>query len=155
MCEAANAPSDPAKSELGGVLPEPGDDDNVDEDALTERYYELAGETKGFLSRVLSPERAPARHFDHLIVHRDDDGFYLPVEFDKPLDFTSQVSGPGWIGSTPRLAEELESLRRRLDQPDAKNADGSTRFEREQRCLEALSEACRASLESGSALAFT
>lgn len=144
-----------ANLDFGGVLPSPGSDDNVDDDELTERYYESAGNTKSFLSRVLSPEPPDARHFDHLIVHRDDDGFYLPIDLEQPIEFTSKVSGPGWIGSSLRLFSEVESLRLRLEEPDARDAAGNTPFVREMRCVEALAAACAQSHELGAVLAFT
>ena len=140
-----------ANLDLVGELPTPGTDENVDEDEPTNRYYELAGGKQTFLTRVFASAPSVERHFDHLIVHRDNDGFYLPIDFEAPIEFRSRASGPGWIGSSLRVLEECEALAKRLAEPDAK----VMRFDRENACLELLREACARSRESGAALILT
>ena len=144
-----------ANLNFSGELPTPGNEENVDEDELIERYYEEAGESQGLLSRILAPQKRILRHFDHLIVHRDDDGFYLPIEFEKPIEFTSQVSGPGWVGSAIRLQAECEGLQKRLKDSDAHDSSGTIRFEQESAALKALLGACEHSLNHQAVLAIT
>ncbi len=140
-----------ANLDLGDELPTPGSEDNVDADELTDRYYELAGGKQSLLGRMFAPAAKQELHFDHLIVHRDADGFYLPIEFERPIDYTSRVSGPGWIGSSLTLLAECELLVERLALPDAK-AKG---YDRERNCLDLVLEACRMSQKSGGALILT
>lgn len=140
-----------ANIDLRGELPEPGCEENVDDDEPTNSYYELAAGKKSILARMLTPASKIPRHFDHLIVHRDNDGFYLPLDFKAPIDFHSKVSGPGWIGSSLRLQAECEAIAERLAQPDVNAAS----YERELACLELVLEACRKTRETGSALILT
>ncbi|TCP19975.1 hypothetical protein EV207_15611 [Scopulibacillus darangshiensis] len=47
--------------------------------------------------------------YQHLILHPNNQGFYLPFRFDEP--FTLEVKGEKlWIGSSIRLEEELKWL---------------------------------------------
>jgi len=140
-----------ANLDLQDELPEPGSEENVDDDGPTNRYYELAAGKKSFLARMLTPTPDVPRSFDHLIVHRDDDGFYLPIDFPTPIDYDSKNTGPGWIGSSVRLMAECEALAARLALPDAQGVN----YERETACLELILEACRKTRETGAALILT
>jgi hypothetical protein len=54
--------------------------------------------------------------FPHLILHEDNAGFYVPVDFELPMKLMGQ---PPTIGSSVQLMIELAALRRRLgDFPD-------------------------------------
>jgi len=140
-----------ANFDLSDELPAPGNDDNVDDDGPMNRYYELAAGKKSFLTRMLTPASTIERHFDHLIVHRDNDGFYLPIDFERPIDYHSRLSGPGWIGSSVRLLAECEILTARLALPDAR----AMNYDRESTCLKLILEACHKTRETGSALILT
>ncbi|MGA9288798.1 MAG: hypothetical protein WBV93_10680 [Anaerobacillus sp.] len=53
--------------------------------------------------------------FQHLILHPNQSGIYLPFRFDEP--FVIQVKGQKiWIGSSVRLLEELSWLQISFDQ---------------------------------------
>ncbi|WP_347550271.1 hypothetical protein ABFG93_01800 [Pseudalkalibacillus hwajinpoensis] len=53
--------------------------------------------------------------FQHLILHPNHTGIYLPFRFDEP--FTIEVEGHKiWIGSSVRLLEELSWLQISFDQ---------------------------------------
>lgn len=53
--------------------------------------------------------------FQHLILHPNHSGIYLPFRFDEP--FTIQIEGKKiWIGSSVRLLEELSWLQISFEQ---------------------------------------
>jgi hypothetical protein len=55
------------------------------------------------------------RQFDHLIMHSDAEGFYIPQRFDRVL-----IAGDltyGWVGSSYALAAECERLADALSLP--------------------------------------
>ncbi|MFK3959181.1 hypothetical protein [Guptibacillus hwajinpoensis] len=55
--------------------------------------------------------------FQHLILHPNQSGIYLPFRFDEP--FVIQIEGRKiWIGSSVRLLEELSWLQISFDQGD-------------------------------------
>jgi hypothetical protein len=94
----------------GLPLPEPGDD-GASEDPVQEAYYDaVTGKRKLF-------RRSPRfdRRFDHLLVHSDAEGFYVPVEFDEVL-FTDDVPGT-MLGSSQRLVRECEEVADALGVP--------------------------------------
>ncbi len=51
------------------------------------------------------------RGFDHLIVHGDAEGFYLPIDFSDVQfpDAKLEIAG-GMVGSTPRLLSECRRI---------------------------------------------
>lgn len=86
------------------------------DDALYDRYFAAFYEE--------NPESAPstfakpsARRFDHLMVHSDAEGFYVPQQFDSVLVTGANVYG--WVGSSFALASECEELARALQIPEA------------------------------------
>lgn len=91
-----------------GKLPDPGDDNAV-RDPVLERYYTDFSHS--------DPSRAFGA-FDHLIIHSDAEGYYLPQDFARVLipgdDYP--ISG-GLVGSSPRLLEEVRSLAAMLGLP--------------------------------------
>jgi hypothetical protein len=61
--------------------------------------------------------------YQHLIDHSDAEGFYVPVDFERPLD-TSSVAADGVLfGSTQRLRAECMDLAHALDMPLAMHYD--------------------------------
>ena len=89
---------------LGKPIPPPGDQ-HADKDPL------LYGE---YWQRFEAGERLK---FQHLIVHNDAEGYYVPVDFERPRDLTEfQLTG-GWGGSTQRLHAECNDLARALNMP--------------------------------------
>jgi len=103
--------------DLRGILPPPGGQD-ASEDKVMEEYYQLAGQQKtGLLGRFF--RRAPRpRTFDHLLLHSDAEGYYLPQEFPSVLFPSESFEIPGgMIGSSWRLRDECERLAAALQLP--------------------------------------
>jgi len=94
----------------GRTMPPPGDD-NASADPVQEAYYDaVAGKRRLFRK---SPQFD--RRFDHLLVHSDAEGFYVPVEFDEVL-FSDGVPGT-MLGSSQALSRECEELAQALGVP--------------------------------------
>ena len=94
----------------GRGLPPPGDDD-ASSDPVQEAYYDaVIGKRRLFRK---SPNFD--RRFDHLLVHSDAEGFYVPVEFDEVL-FSDDVPG-AMLGSAQKLSRECEELAEALGIP--------------------------------------
>ena len=79
--------------------------------------------------------------FDHLLLHSDHDGFYVPIPFERVL--RGDAGGVGEVGSSYALRDELETLARSLE-------PGSV----EAVTCAGLLEAAVASLERGALLMF-
>ncbi|MEL6309793.1 MAG: hypothetical protein AAFN11_11825 [Chloroflexota bacterium] len=54
--------------------------------------------------------------FTHLVVHADDTGYYLPIDFDNVIFSRHGIDG-GMIGSSYRLREECAFIAQRLKFP--------------------------------------
>lgn len=89
-------------------LPPPGDR-NAADDPLLRRYYTEFGQFDG---------STPYGAFDHLIIHSDAEGFYLPQDFQRVLvpgeDFP--VTGDS-VGSSYRLRDECQQIASALQLP--------------------------------------
>ena len=146
----------------GRPLPSPGDD-GASSDPVQEAYYDaVAGRPRLFRRRTSFDRR-----FDHLLVHSDAEGFYVPVEFDEVL-FSEDVPGT-MLGSSHALVRECEELMDALEIPsgiDPENEELCVASEEQGRgegwrrygveaftCVRLLA-AARASLERGAAVAF-
>lgn len=148
---------------LGRELPPPGDDGAASDPVLAD-YYRIfdASFARGESSGI---------PFQHLIVHGDAEGYYLPVEFDDVLipDASLEIAG-GMLGSSHALLRECRELAQALGLPADLSLDdeavaraaenqgeGEEKWERygveTYTCL-ALIEACEASLETGAAVVF-
>lgn len=66
--------------------------------------------------------RPSQRRFDHLIMHSDAEGYYIPQRFERVLIAGDQAYG--WIGSSYALLEECERLAAALQLPASLLADG-------------------------------
>ena len=99
-----------AHLDLRGALPTPGDQD-ASEDSVLLEYFKLAERPQqGFLGRILRRLAKP-RTFDHLILHSDAEGYYLPLDFASVLFPPGDLKIPGaMIGSSLRLREECLRL---------------------------------------------
>ena len=80
-------------------------------------------------------EKRSCKRFKHLIMHADDEGFYLPVAFDEPLWKVSQspwLPKLRWtersVGSAVALRQELEDLNGYLQLPPEFDATDETRL---------------------------
>jgi len=106
-----------AHLDLRSVLPPPGKDD-PSKDPLLAEYYRLAQATRpGFLDRLFHRSHK-ARTFDHLLLHSDSEGYYLPQDFESVLFPPNVLKIPGtMVGSSNRLHEECQRLADALGLP--------------------------------------
>jgi len=150
----------------GNTIPEPGGDD-ASQDRLLTRYYASSGESLGWLG--MRRPRGP--RFDHLILHSDCEGSYVPVDFADPIatDILADITGSS-LGSSNRLMAECEQLAGWLGLPleldpesdevwDAveSQGEGETQWKRygveSFTCLR-LYHAAKRSIQTGAALMF-
>jgi hypothetical protein len=148
---------------LGEELPTPGDEEAAGDPVLSE-YYQLFDEQ-------LAEGKAAAMRFQHLIIHSDAEGYYLPLDFPEVIhaDPSLEVAGDT-IGSAPRLLAECMELAAALELPDdldpeadevweAAESQGEAeakwqRYGIESHTCLALIRACRASVATGAAVVF-
>lgn len=155
---------------LRSKLPPPGTDD-ASKDPVLEEYFETLGKGKpGFLARIMG-KTPQSGMFDHLILHSDAEGYYLPQAFESVLFPPQTLKIPGgMVGSSHRLREECERLAKELQLPldldpeedtvwEAAHSQGKgeTQWQRygveSFTCLRLYQAAAR-SLESGAAIVF-
>lgn len=107
-----------AHLDSSGQLPDPGSD-NASEDLVLKQYFEhVIGRKPPLAQRIFAKQPRFLRAFDHLIVHSDAEGFYLPIEFSDVLypDEKLEVAG-GMIGSAVRLLDECKRIANVLEIP--------------------------------------
>jgi hypothetical protein len=124
----------------------------------------------GFLSRLLNKKQS-SLPYEHLIVHSDAEGYYVPCDFEHVLFPAEHFEIPGgMVGSTQRLLGECQDLATRLEIPpnlhvqseelweaaDAHPGDGPKwkRYGIESFTCVVLMRACKASLNYQAALIF-
>ena len=148
---------------LGRELPPPGDDGAAGDPVLHD-YHRIFDASFG-------RGEATGMPYQHLIVHGDAEGYYLPVEFDDVIipDASLEIAG-GTLGSSHALLRECVELARVLELPEDLSledgavweavdtqGEGAAKWERygveSYTCL-ALIKACEASVETGAALVF-
>ena len=154
-----------------GQVPPDVEHVGFDEDPLEKRYYEDHFGKPGLVRRLLGRKPRRSDRFEHLMVHGDAEGYYLPADFARVL-FPADSLGiaGGCVGSVPRLQMECRELAGEIGIPDGLNLD-STDLEAAiesageaangwrahaistYSCL-ALLEACDASLRTGAAIVF-
>jgi hypothetical protein len=107
-----------AHIDSGLELPPPGDQDSSDDERLNAYFNAVTGAGPGTFKKLFRRRVRFRREFDHLIVHSDAEGFYLPIDFPRVLfaDEGHQIPG-GMVGSTPRLLAECDRLARVLEIP--------------------------------------
>ncbi|UPT63743.1 MAG: hypothetical protein M0D54_04135 [Hyphomonadaceae bacterium JAD_PAG50586_4] len=66
--------------------------------------------------------RSSERKFDHVYMHSDAEGYYVPQRFDRVLIANGEAYG--WVGSCYALAEECERLASALTLPQELLANG-------------------------------
>ena len=100
-------------------LPVPGGDRPA-HDPLVKKYHRAAG--GGLLQRLFECFGGAHRsttNFDHLMLHCDAQGYYLPNDFPEVLFVPEDISIPGvTIGSSIRLANECRILANSLEIPN-------------------------------------
>lgn len=148
---------------LGKELPPPGDDGAASDSVLSD-YYKI-------FDANFARGQATGIPFQHLIVHGDAEGYYLPVEFDDVIipDASLEIAG-GMLGSSHALLRECKELAQALELPEdlslegeavweatESQGEGNEKWERygieSYTCL-ALLKACEASIETGAAIVF-
>lgn len=147
--------------DLDGTIPEPGGVGGAEpaDDPILQRYYDAV------------ESNAEGRTFDHLIVHSDAEGFYVPQEFPNVLaEPTGELVAGGFVGSSQRLKEECIRLALVLELPldtdpedesvyDAADNQGNgdlkwQRYGVESFTLLRLYNAAKHSIETGAAIMF-
>ena len=148
---------------LKGELPPPGDETAANDPVLND-YYRI-------FDASFAQGKAAEIPFQHLVVHGDAEGFYLPVEFEAVIipDASLEIAG-GMIGSSHALLRECAELARALELPADLSLDdeafdemfdaqgeGEAKWERYRvesyTCL-GLLRACEVSVETGAAVVF-
>jgi hypothetical protein len=89
----------------------PGNEES-DEDEAVEKYSEYFLKEESSIDVLFSKiginRNKRKLKFDHLLIHSDAEGFYIPVDFDEVI-FNDEIAG-GMVGSTFKLKAELEVL---------------------------------------------
>jgi hypothetical protein len=152
------------------ALPPPGTEDTVDDDPELKKYYATDGGLRtGLLGRFRGEgAREGAPRFDHLIVHSDAEGFYIPQQFGEVIR-AGDVVGE-YVGSSHSLRDELIVLTEALGLPpgldpesddlwDASESQGEGDERWQQYGVESftcvrLLHAANASIEHGAAIVF-
>jgi hypothetical protein len=148
-----------------GELPEPGTTESVDNDPVMERYYDRATSALRGLLQAFGPKKKG--RFDHLMLHSDAEGFYVPITFGDVL-VSEKVAGD-LIGSSQALLDELTRVARALGLPPDLDPASDEAFEAAENqgsgegwkaygvewltCLQLLA-AARASVERQAAIVF-
>lgn len=140
--------------------------------AQLHHHYLLNRDKRKFLGIFGGPPPRPK--FQHLVLHSDAEGFYLPRRFDDVIVDFSEPQRPGlgmMIGSSAVLLDECSELANMLDLPagldvesdafldlmETPNFDGPLwqRYPVEAHSLANLRAACKASLDLGAVIQFT
>lgn len=109
---------------LEGRLPEPVEYSKYTEDSVylefNDRHdkYIRKPYSDGFLGMFRKP--LPAPPFQHLVMHSDAEGFYIPTDFERVIADWTQPERPGlgmMIGSSAKLLEECDALAKSLSLP--------------------------------------
>ncbi len=161
-----------AHLDLTGKLPPPGDKESSHDITLQNYYKKAENKKSGFLAKLLPTSSKYRFSFNHLILHSDSDGFYLPIEFEEVLypDSKLGIAG-GMIGSSIKLLQECERLATELEIPsnidensdellEATDMQGKSSVKWQKYGVESftsvhLIKACKKSVETGAAIVFT
>ncbi len=101
-----------------GRLPEPAGPDAAD-DPVLQAYYARTGLRRGGLwGRLSRKATAPLHGFDHLILHSDCEGYYLPRDLPAPLPADPDELSGGDVGSALRLEAECRRIAQALGLPE-------------------------------------
>lgn len=160
-----------AHIDAGLPLPPPGNKESSADPLLGAYFDDVLGKKQSLMQRLFKKQPRFARSFDHLIVHSDAEGFYLPQDFPRVLFAADKKLPGGMLGSVPRLLTELERLAEELGVPkslhsqseelwDAADSQGEgnaiwERYGIESYSCVVLREACRKSLATGAAIVFS
>jgi hypothetical protein len=159
-----------AHLDLRARLPPPGNKE-ASKDPVVAEYYRQADEPPpGLLSRLFRRSTRP-RTFDHLMLHSDAEGYYLPQDFPSVLlpPESLEIAGE-MVGSSVRLLKECKRLAAALRLPleldpesdevfAAMNSQGPGELQWQRYGIESyvclqLHDACEHSLKNGAAIVF-
>jgi hypothetical protein len=96
-------------------------DQRAVEDPLYVRYG-AESEQENADAPVGAFAKTSSRRFDHLIMHSDAEGYYIPQDFERVI--IAGAESYGWIGSSFALARECERLAAALEIPPGLFKDG-------------------------------
>ena len=136
-----------------------------------ERYYSSISDRPSFVRRLFGSRRTDPLRYEHVIVHSDAEGYYVPQDFERVIFPAKALKIPGgMIGSVPRLLQECRGLAKLLEIPagldiesdevlEAAECPGSGKAKWQQYGIESFSclrlmAACEASLKAGAAIVF-
>ena len=106
-----------AHLDLTGQLPRPGGDD-ASKDPLLERYHQHANGVKAWFMSGGDKKQDFQRRFDHLILHSDAEGFYLPIDFPSVVYPEPELGiAGGIVGSSQSLLRECQRIAEELQIP--------------------------------------
>jgi len=159
-----------AHAAFGLPLPDPVAGDAAN-DFVLKRYYREVTRSPNLMSRLFRFRRGSALGYQHLIVHSDAEGYYVPQNFAEIIfpDDSLKIPG-GMIGSVLRLHEECRAMSQLLEIPDGLDpesddvlnaaedpASGTAKWQRygieSFSCIRLLA-ACDASVKTGAAIVF-
>jgi hypothetical protein len=141
------------------------------DDPVLKRYYSEVTQSPSLVDRLFQSRSGNRLRYQHLIVHSDAEGYYVPQDFPRVIFPAESLKIPGaMIGSVPRLHEECQALAKLLEIPDGLDvesddvlkaaeypASGAVQWQRygieSFSCIRLLA-ACRASLNTGAAIVF-
>ena len=109
---------------INGQLPQPAEYGAYSDDPV---YVEFNRTHERYLESPLSKDfmglfrkKLPPPPYQHLIMHSDAEGFYVPQSFNEVIVDWTQPQRPGlgmMIGSSSKLLEECEALAKSLNLP--------------------------------------
>ncbi|QQS40689.1 MAG: hypothetical protein IPM63_15155 [Acidobacteriota bacterium] len=151
-------------------LPSPGNE-NTDEDPVVDRYYLELDRSPGLFKRFFGARAGSELPFQHLMIHSDCEGYYVPQDFKNVIfpDESLEVAG-AMIGSTQQLHSECRRLSELLEIPEGLDPESDDVWDAaetpsdsgelwqiygiETFCCVRLLRACEISINTGSAIVF-
>lgn len=108
----------------GRGLPAPGAKDPSQDPVVVEYNETMAGRKQPKFGRLFGKALPTSPRYDHLMVHSDAEGYYLPQDFAEVLFPGDDLEIAGaMIGSSVRLQQECQALAKALGIPVGLDAD--------------------------------
>lgn len=96
--------------DAGRDLPAPGDDTAPDDQLMKAFYSQADGDVPDLMDRILRRRPSFGRAFDHLLLHGDAEGYYIPTDFKEVIFAPDTEVAGGMIGSSQSLERECRRL---------------------------------------------
>lgn len=96
--------------DAGRDLPTPGADTAPDDPLMKEFYRQTEGDAPDLMDRILHRRPSFGRTFDHLLLHGDAEGYYIPTDFKQVIFAPDTEVAGGMIGSSQSLERECRRL---------------------------------------------